>query len=126
MLHRSQLIASALFLLTSFASAQVPVKEPPQEVSLGRLQADASGGMRLDGQPARPAPDLLVRSARGRTAPAAALSREEVPVLYRRDDAGHVNRVWLLTEAEYARLAGSQGTEFKNLLAQIFNERVAR
>lgn len=57
------------------------------------------------------------------------LQGERLPVLVRRDDSGALEEIWLLTEAEYARLADARGgpkLAFSKLLAQMLNERAAR
>ncbi|MDB5753459.1 MAG: hypothetical protein JWP65_3880, partial [Ramlibacter sp.] len=47
-----------------------------------------------------------------------------LPVVYRRDAAGLVHEVWILTADEYSRLTGATGGQrFDELLAFIFGAR---
>ena len=55
------------------------------------------------------------------------LSGHTVPVVYRRDAAGLVHEVWMLTEDEYARVApaanAGDGSAFARLLDWVFGTR---
>ena len=56
------------------------------------------------------------------------LAGSTVPVVYKRDSAGLVHEVWILTADEYTKLGGAAGKgsgtqAFVNLLALIFGAR---
>ena len=60
----------------------------------------------------------------------ASLAGKTLPVVYRRDAAGLVHEVWLLSDAEYSKLSGlstrsgSEGVQmFIDMLALIFGAR---
>jgi len=126
------LIAGLLFLSFT-AVAQGIRREAPTNVVLGRLALVTPPVIAIDGKPDRLSPGARIRDLNNMLVLSASLSGKEVPVVYRRDSSGLVHEVWLLTEAEYAKLhgtlpssgnVGSQGVQqFLDMLALIFGAR---
>ena len=112
------------------SSAQTLTREAPRDVLPGRLAITLPPEATLDGQPARLSPGARIRDTRNMLVLSGQLAGKETPVVYRRDGAGLVHEVWLLTEAEYARLGGKAPSgdpqavrEFQNTMSSIFGAR---
>lgn len=125
------LLAATALSVAGFAAAQTLTREAPRDVVPGRLAITLPPEATLDGQPARLSPGARIRDTRNMLVLSGQLAGKETPVVYRRDALGLVHEVWLLTEAEYARLGGkapSAGNaeavrQFQELLALIFGAR---
>jgi len=108
--------------------AQTPgfVREAPKDVKPGRLAVQLPPDITIDDKADRFSPGVRIRDLNNMLVLTGALAGKTVPVVYRRDQAGLVHEVWILTEAEYARLggAGSEGSKrFAELLALVFGAR---
>lgn len=117
-------------LLAAVASAQGIRREAPKDVVLGRLVVTAPPEVTLDGKPDRLSPGSRIRDLNNLVALSGGLVGKDLPVVYRRDAAGLVHEVWLLTDEEYSKLGGAAGTggaqgyqRFAELLAIIFGAR---
>lgn len=118
-------------LFSSESAAQTVVREAPRDVRAARMGVVTPPEITLSGRADRLSPGARIRGTNNLLVLPATLAGQEVPVVFRRDAAGLVHEVWLLTEAEYARLGGS-GAEgsaadgyrrFNELLALIFGAR---
>jgi hypothetical protein len=63
----------------------------------------------LDEQPARLSPGARIRNPMNLLLLPASITGQSLPVVFRRDPAGLVHEVWVLTEAEAATLLRSLG-----------------
>ena len=122
--------AAAPFLLASTAaSAQGIVRSVPANVKLAKMTVTAAPEIMLNGAPDRLSPGSRIHDLNNMLVLSGALTNREVPVVYQRDAANLVHEVWLLTDAEYAKLGGVRTTttagmaEFIDLLALIFGAR---
>ncbi|MBL0422802.1 hypothetical protein JI739_20875 [Ramlibacter sp. AW1] len=122
--------ATTLSLAAGAAFSQTVTREAPRDVQPGRLAITLPPDALLDGQPARLSPGARIRDTRNLLVLSASLAGQEHPVVFRRDGMGLVHEVWLLTEAEYARLGGKgpaadaeSARQFQELLARVFGGR---
>ncbi|WP_049871329.1 hypothetical protein [Ramlibacter tataouinensis] len=123
------LLAAAL-LAAGAALAQGIVREAPKDVKPARLKVTAAPQALVNGRPDRLSPGARIRNLNNLVVLPASLAGQDLPMVYRRDAAGLVHEVWLLSEAEYARLGGTRdvgGAEglrrFNELLALVFGGR---
>ena len=121
-------LAAALALSAAHAVlAQGIVREPPKDVRPARMAVGAPPDISLDGKPDRLSPGARIRNVQNLVVLSGSLAGQTVPVVYRRDDAGLVHEVWMLTNDEYARRAGAgDGTDpraTRSLLDAIFGSR---
>ena len=112
------------------ASAQESIRrEAPKDVVLGKMKVDLPPVILMDGKADRLSPGSRIHDTRNMLVLSGSLSGQTVPVVYKRDAAGLVHEVWMLTADEYKQLAGASGTgneavqQFVNLLALIFGAR---
>ena len=112
------------------ATAQESIRrEAPKDVVLGKMTVDLPPIIRIDGKEDRLSPGSRIRDTRNMLVLSASLSGQTLPVVYKRDAAGLVHEVWLLTADEYKRLGGvsrggSEGVQqFIDMLALIFGAR---
>ena len=105
------------------------MREAPKDVRPGRLVVTAAPEITLDGKPDRLSPGSRIRNLNNLLVMSASITGQDIPVVYRRDAAGLVHEVWVLTPDEYRRLGGvdaSSAEGFKRLnelLALIFGAR---
>jgi len=117
-----------LALAAGAGFAQGLQRSAPKDVVLARIAVTAPPEITVDGKPDRLSPGARIRDLNNMLVLSASLAGKAMPVVYRRDAAGLVHEVWLLTEDEYGRLGGAgSGTEgarrFAELLALIFGAR---
>lgn len=125
------LAASLLLGLSSLpARAQESIRrDAPKDVVLGEMTVVQPPVVQIDGRTDRLSPGSRIRDTRNMIVLSGTLAGQTVPVVYRRDAAGLVGDVWLLTPAEYEKLSGSstktpEGVQqFVNLLAAVFGAR---
>ena len=131
---RRVLFALAAFLLLAVSSLPAPAqesihREAPKDVVLGQMTVVQPPVVQIDGQPDRLAPGSRIRDTRNMIVLSGTLAGQTVPVVYRRDAAGLVGDVWLLTPAEYEKLSGTsmktpEGLQqFVDVLAAVFGAR---
>ncbi|HZY19811.1 MAG TPA: hypothetical protein VFE82_15155 [Ramlibacter sp.] len=119
-------LASALlglsFLLPA-AHAQVVVRDAPVNVQPALMAVATPPDITLDGKAERLSPGARIRDLNNMVQLSGSLSGRTVPVVYRRDGAGLVHDVWMLTPQEYEKLAGkSDGSaEGQKRLAELLN-----
>ena len=90
----------ALALVLGTAAAQLRTLPPEAQRGWIRHQQDMT--VTLSGRPMRLAPGAQIRDAANRIVLPAALPADAL-VKFTVDPAGHVNRVWILTDAEAAQ-----------------------
>ena len=119
-------LAASAFLFPAFAQESVR-REPPRDVKLARMTVVAPPVIRIDGQEDRLSPGSRIRDPRNMQVLSASLAGQTLPVVYKRDSAGLVHEVWILTADEYSKASGksaSAGTDaFLDILALIFGAR---
>src|ERR1700741_3486876 len=92
------------------ASAQEAIRrEAPKDVVLGKMTVELPPVIQIDGKPDRLSPGSRIRDTRNMLVLSGALAGQTVPVVYKRDAAGLVHEVWLLTADEYKQLSGVSG-----------------
>jgi hypothetical protein len=97
-----------LSLAAPAAFAQAIVREAPKDVKPGLLAVSATPPLiTIDGQPGRLSPGARVRDTNNMMVLSGALAGKTMYTVYRRDPAGDVHDVWLLTAAEYEKLGGA-------------------
>lgn len=120
-------LAGLNFLPVSDAAAQGFVREAPKDVKPGRLKVTAPPEVTLDGKPDRLSPGSRIRGLNNLLVLSGSVVGQDLPVVYRRDAAGLIHEVWLLTPEEYAKLRGTDSPSgyqrFNELLALIFGAR---
>lgn len=123
-----RILLAASALLAGLAVAQGIRREAPKDVVLGQLVVTAPPQVTMDGKPDRLSPGSRIRDLNNMLVLSGSIVGKQLPVVYRRDGAGLVHEVWILTEAEYAKLGGTGGNpegykRFAELLAIIFGSR---
>jgi hypothetical protein len=131
--RRARLALAALLSFSIFGAvaptsslAQESIRrEAPKDVVLGRMSLVTPPIVQMDGKDDRLSPGARIRDLRNMLVLSASLSGKTVPVVYKRDAAGLVHDVWILTADEYAKLGGvaANGDQFVALLALIFGAR---
>ena len=103
------------------------VREAPKDVVRGRLTVTAPPQVTLDGKPDRLSPGSRIRGLNNLLLLSGSVVDQDLPVVYRRDAAGLIHEVWVLTPEEYEKLSGSDSPSgyqrFNELLALIFGAR---
>ena len=123
-LGASLALAGLAPLLPSPAASQTMQREAPKDVKRGLLTVNMPPLITLDGQADRLSPGARIRGTNNLLVLTGSIAGKTFPVLYRRDVAGLVHEVWILTPDEDARLAGNNGAKnFADLLALIFGAR---
>ncbi len=108
--------------------AQV-IRSAPADVKPARLVVTAPPQITLDGQPDRLSPGARIRGTNGLMLLSGSVAGQTLPVVYRRDAAGLVHEVWVLTEDEYAKIGGADDgsadghKRFAELLNAVFGAR---
>lgn len=123
---RAALAAALSVSVAHAALAQGIVREPPKDVRPARMAVTTPPDIALDGQPDRLSPGARIHNVQNLVVMSGSLAGQTVPVVYRRDAAGMVHEVWMLTEDEYARVAAPEagdGLAFGQLLDAIFGTR---
>jgi hypothetical protein len=121
---------AGLALLAALAHAQVPLRDVPKDVKHGHMTVTTPPQIVLDGKADRLSPGARVRNVNNMVIMSTALVGKTVPVLYRREAAGMLHEVWLLTPDEESKLGGAGNTDsaqgaqrFAELVAAIFGAR---
>lgn len=121
------LLAGLAILPVHHAWAQGFVREAPKDVVRGRLTVTAPPQVTLDGKPDRLSPGSRIRGLNNMLLLSGSVVDQDLPVVYRRDAAGLIHEVWVLTPEEYEKLSGSDSPSgyqrFNELLALIFGAR---
>lgn len=112
------------------AAAQGIVREAPKDVKPGMLSVSNTPPIiAIDGKETRLSPGARIRDTNNMMVLSGALAGQTLPTVYRRDPAGNVHEVWLLSQEEYRKLGGTtpegEGVrKFYELLAFIWNARM--
>ncbi|MEJ6020972.1 hypothetical protein [Ramlibacter sp. PS4R-6] len=120
---------AALLALPLLATAQESIRrEAPKDVTLARMTVELPPVIQIDGKADRLSPGSRIRDTRNMLVLSGSLAGQTVPVVYKRDSAGLVHEVWMLSADEYKQLAGASGgsqgvQQFLDMLALIFGAR---
>ena len=123
------LVIGSTAIVSPPAAAQGIVREAPKDVRPARMVVTAAPHITLDDKPEQLSPGARIRDLNNMLVLSASLTGKDVPVVYRRDAAGLVHEVWILTPDEYRRLGGlDDGTpdghkKLTELLTLIFGAR---
>jgi hypothetical protein len=99
---------TALACLSTALQAQGVVREAPRDVRPGVIAVSATPPVvLLDGKPDRLSPGSRIRDLNNMLVLSGSLAGQSVYTVYRRDSAGLIHEVWLLTAAEYEKLGGA-------------------
>jgi hypothetical protein len=117
-------LAGTFVPLASIAQESVQ-RDAPKDVVLGRMTVVLPPIIQIDGKDDRLSPGARIRNVRNLLVLSGSLAGSTVPVVYKRDSAGLVHEVWLLTADEYTKLGGtgSDSQKFVDALVQIFGAR---
>lgn len=102
-------IPAALLTLTlaTGAFAQGIIREAPRDVKPAVMAVSATPPViSINGQPDRLSPGARIRDLNNMLVLSGALANQSVYTVYRRDAAGLVHEVWLLTREEYEKVGG--------------------
>jgi hypothetical protein len=102
------IVGAALFAIAGFSHAQAPSqvgRQAPADVRPAVLVVTAPPEITLDGKPDRLSPGARIRDTRNLLLLSGSVVGQRLPVVYRREAAGLVHEVWVLTEQEYAKVA---------------------
>ncbi|WP_082521792.1 hypothetical protein [Ramlibacter sp. Leaf400] len=128
-MNRWILLPAALLLAAAVAQAQVVIRSAPAGVKPARLTVTAPPQITLNGQPDRLSPGARIRGTNNLMLLSGSVVGQVLPVVYRRDAAGLVHEVWVLTDEEYSRVAPAEDgspdghKRFAELLDLIFGAR---
>jgi hypothetical protein len=121
---------AGLALLAAVAYAQVPLRDVPKDIKHGHITITHPPQIDLDGKADRLSPGARIRNVNNMIVMSGTLVGKTVPVVYRREAAGMVHDVWILTPEEESKLGGvgntnsAQGAQrFLELIAMIIGAR---
>lgn len=123
--------ALLLFCAAASAFAQGITRDAPRDVKPAVIAVSATPPViTVDGQPDRFSPGARIRDINNMMVLSGQLAGKSLYTVYRRDAAGMVHEVWLLTADEYRRVGGTidgnpEGYKrFYELLDLIFTARL--
>ena len=122
-------LASITLSLAAPVFAQGMIRSVPADVKLGKMIVTQPPLIMLNGKADSLSPGSRIRDLNNMMVLSGGIQNLELPVVYKRDSAGLVHEVWVLTPAEYAKLGGvnlgnAEGVQqFADLLALIFGAR---
>lgn len=123
------LLACSLFA-ASAAMAQSMVRNAPADVQPALIAISATPpDVTVNGQPTRLSPGARIRGLNNLLVLPASIAGQTIPTVYRKDAAGLVHEVWILTPEEYERVGGTNLGDpngykrFYELLELIFGAR---
>lgn len=94
-------------LLAATAAAQSIVREAPKDVKPAVMAVSATPpAITLNGQPDRLSPGVRIRDLNNMLVLSGTLANQSHYTVYKRDGAGLVHEVWLLTADEYQKVGG--------------------
>lgn len=101
-------VATTLSCLAFNAAAQGIVREAPKDVKPAIIEVSPTPPIiKIDGKEDRFSPGARIRDINNMMVLTGQLAGQRVYTVYRRDGAGLVHEVWLLTEDEYKKLGGA-------------------
>ncbi len=122
-------LVAPVFIIPASALAQGIQRSAPKDVVLAQMRVTAPPQITLDGKPDRLSPGSRIRDLNNMLLLSGGIAGKTLPVVYRRDAAGLVHEVWILTAEEYSKLGGvnANGSEgvrlFQEVLSLIFGAR---
>lgn len=122
-------LAGLALTAPTVASAQGMQRTAPKDVVLGRMTVTAPPIVTLNGKPDRLSPGSRIRDLNNMQVLSGGIVDVDLPVVYKRDAAGLVHEVWILTAEEYRKLGGVNTGDpdgylrFADLLLLIFGAR---
>jgi len=116
-------VAGLSLVLPPAALAQGIQRDAPKDVVLGQLTLTAPPAVTMDGKPDRLSPGSRIRDLNNMLVMTGSAVGQTLPVVYRRDAAGLVHEVWILTAEEYSKLGGTTASGFNQSLTLIFGAR---
>jgi hypothetical protein len=111
------------------ALSQGITREAPKDVVAGQMTVTAPPVITIDGKPERLSPGSRIHDLNNMLVLSGNIVGKVLPVVYRREPAGLVHEVWILTPDEYSKLGGIKRGDpegykrFNELLAIIFGTR---
>jgi hypothetical protein len=116
----------ALLASAGFSHAQAPSqvgRQAPAGVKPSLMVVTAPPEITLDGKPDRLSPGARIRDTRNLLLLSGSVVGQRLPVVYRREAAGLVHEVWVLTEQEYGKISGlsDDGGENARRLNELLN-----
>lgn len=87
-------------------------REVPANVKRADMKITLPPQITLDGQPDQLSPGARIRNTQNLMVLSGTLVGQDLPVVYRRDGAGLVHEVWILSAEEARALPGGQRTIF--------------
>jgi len=125
----TRILFVGLALSTGFAHAQAVLRDAPKDVKHGHMLVRNPTQIELDGKADRLSPGARIRNPGNTIVMSGSLVGKTVPVVYRREAAGMVHEVWILTPDEESKLGGTNDSDpqgykrFVELLGAIFGAR---
>lgn len=124
----ARFLAALLLAVPLFAAAQTGLgREAPKDVTRGQMIITAPPIITMDGKADKLSPGARIRNTNNLLLLSGSAVGQTLPVVYRRDAAGLVSEVWVLTPEEDAKLGGSDSRQghqrFAELLDLIFGAR---
>lgn len=117
-------------LATAAAFAQGIVRDAPKDVKPAIIAVSATPPIiSVNGEAARLSPGARIRDTNNMLVLSGALAGKSLYTVYKKDGAGLVHEVWLLTPAEYQKVGGVDIGDprgylrFYELLAMVFAAR---
>ncbi len=116
-------IAFPLAVLAACAVQAQVVRMAPADVQPARLVVTAPPNVTLDGKADRLSPGARIRNTQNLQVLSGTIVGQDLPVVFRRDGAGLVHEVWVLSEDEYSRVGGLRpgSAEDRAKLAELLN-----
>ena len=121
--------AALLCLAASVPAAAQALRQIPTDVLPAKMAVSTTPpDIALDGKPERLSPGARIRDTNNLQVLSGTLAGATVPVVYRRDPAGLVHEVWILTPDEYAKVAKGPDGEgglaaFLDMVGMILGKR---
>jgi hypothetical protein len=126
----SKLAFAGLALVSCLAFSQGIIRHAPADVKPAMMAVSATPpDITLNGEPARLSPGARIRNVNNLLVLSGSLAGQTLPTVYRRDAAGLVHEVWLLTPDEYRKIGGVNAGDpdgfkrFYELLDLVFSMR---
>jgi hypothetical protein len=96
-----------LCLLAGLTMSNVSYADRPLPANgvLGVFKPSATPNMVIDNQPVKLGAGAQIRNEKNMIVQPAALSGADVHILYKKGIQGQIDRIWILTEAEYERIS---------------------
>ena len=97
-----------LCLFVGAATAQTLIRNAPADVKPAIIAVSATPPIiTLNGEPARLSPGARIRNTQNLLVLSGSLAGQSLYTVYRKDAAGLVHEVWMLTPAEYEKVGGA-------------------